>query len=532
MTATQLTPYLLDKSLIEYTTVATSEALRLSDPVLQQQTKQKAACALQFFLSILDPSSEEERRQLNIFQSYYAALNGKSQALLLKDLPSPTKNTIEKSNPKTLDLTPAQHVLSLPDTLDVIFAHIPLLTKSDRDTFYHGALTSHAFHNATQLRLWRHPRDLNTVEQQIRFAFGTAISGASGDTLGLYVKRLRIRIVKGGWNARLVEKIAALVPGVVDLTLQWGDSEDGVEPVTPMSVASLHKILSSLPNIKHLYLSKFAYTPDIEGNLQIPADAYIPFMKLESLQLYDFHWYWPPISHGLGSALKVFDIGYGTAISGDQIVELSSKLTSLTTLRITSNVEIRHIRNIVRNLSKLEHVEISNFTEVDDEYCAAVIVLLASLESLKELCFNGAIGSTQLRVLADSPGPLEEISLKLKENGEISAALERLLRAKSETLKGIEISFDKDDLAPSDNLVEALASVPRLERILINFQPVHALSSSSVDKLLKQCPKLNWTSNLEDLVTGNSLYEKEYKARFERERDENFKAMEEDILGR
>lgn len=385
---------------------------------------------------------------------------------------------------------PAQHVLSLPDTLNAIFDHIPLLTQSDRDTFYHAALTSQAFHNVAQLRLWRRPRDLDTVEKQVRFAFGTAISGAVGESLGLWVKRLRIRIVKGGWNIRLVEKIVTLTPGVVDLTLHWGDSLDDGEPVTPSLVASLHTILTSLPNLKHLKLTKYAYTPDAETNLQIPADAYTVFTKLESLHLYDFHWYWQPISHGLGTALRMLDIGYGTKISGDEIVKLSAKLTFLTSLRISFAIEVQHIRCIIGNLPKLEHIEITSYTEVDDEYVAAIVPLLASLESLKELSFNGATGSTQLKALVDSSSPLEEISLNLKIDEEVTDTLVKLWKAKRETLKAVIINFERNYLAPSDTLVEALANIPRLERILIDFETLNYLSS---------CLSINFSSNVQCL---------------------------------
>lgn len=78
----ELTPYLLDSSLIDYATAATSDALRSSDPALQEQNKKKAAYALQFYLSILDPSLEGEKKQLDNFKLYHAALNGRSQKLL------------------------------------------------------------------------------------------------------------------------------------------------------------------------------------------------------------------------------------------------------------------------------------------------------------------------------------------------------------------------------------------------------------------------------------------------------------------
>ncbi|CAA7266898.1 unnamed protein product [Cyclocybe aegerita] len=532
MAVSDLSAFLLDSSLIDYTTTVTREALQSApDSAIHEQTKKRAAHALEFFLSILDPSIDEEKKQLEIFKSYHAALNDPSLAsTAVQGLSIPQGNTPKIK--KVLNLTPAQHVLSLPDTLDAIFAHIPLLTKSDRDTFYSAALTSHPFHNAVQLNLWRRPRDLDTVEQQVRFAFGTAISGAISDSLGLYVQRLRIRIIKGGWNFRLVEKIASLTPGVVDLTLHWGDSDDGEEPVTASTVTSLHKILSSLPNLRHLYLAKFAYTPSVEGDLAIPADAEIPFTKLETLRLYDFHWYWRPISTGLGAPLKTLDIGYGTSVEPDEIVALSTKLPSLTTIRIGSGlVEVRHIRKILENIPSLEHIDITNYNDVDDEYVAAVIPLFAVLQDLKELSFNGAIGSLQVELLAGASAPLQEVSLKLKGGDEVLGALEMLLKEKHTTLKIVAIAFEGDAPRPTDKIVEALARIPLLESVLIDFDSSHQLSSSSVDALLKQCPNLVLTDHLETLVQGNALYEKEYKAKFEKARDEAIKESEESVLG-
>lgn len=79
MPDSQLTAYLLDKSLIDYTITVTSEALRSND-ALQAQTKKRAAHALKFFLDILDPSIDEENQQLETFKTYHAALSGTSFA--------------------------------------------------------------------------------------------------------------------------------------------------------------------------------------------------------------------------------------------------------------------------------------------------------------------------------------------------------------------------------------------------------------------------------------------------------------------
>ncbi|KDR81889.1 hypothetical protein GALMADRAFT_114691 [Galerina marginata CBS 339.88] len=528
-----LTGYLLDSSLIDYTVAVTNDALRASDPALQEQTKKRAAHALEFFLDILNPSVEEEKAQLETFRSYHAALNDPALAeSVLKTLPAPNSTPAKADKLDLLQLTPAQKVLSLPDTLDLIFSQIPLLTKSERDTIHQASLTSHAFHNATQLRLWRRPRDLDTVEQQVRFAFGAAISGAISESLGHFVQRLRIRIVKGGWNMRVVQKLASLTPNLVDLTLHWGDSADGPEAVTSESVTFIHNTLAAFFNLKTLYLAKFSYTPPIEGELDFPADAYLPFANLESIQLYGFHWYWEPISRGLGANLKSLDIGFGTSINGSQIADLSAKLTSLKSLNIGSGLELQDVRTIVENIPGLEQVDITNFSESEDTYVAGVVPLLASLASLKSLSLSNTIGKTQVDLLVASSAPLQDVTLVLEGTPEIGDIISKLLKAKKETLRDISFSFDDQFVLPlSDDFVNVLASIPNLQRISVEFEPTHQLSSAPVDALLKQCPNLALTDSLEVVVTGNALYNKVYKAKFEKARDEEEKEMEEDVLG-
>jgi len=157
-----------------------------------------------------------------------------------------------------------------------------------------ATLTSVSFHYAAEFRLWRRPRDLDTVEQQVRFAFGVAISSALGESLGKQVKRLRIRLVKDARNARLVSKIVDLCPALVDLTLHWGDAVDGSEQVTNDIVLWLSATLGRLPNLKYLHLMQFSAS-DIVAGITIPENAHVPFSQLEKLQLYGFHWYWNAI---------------------------------------------------------------------------------------------------------------------------------------------------------------------------------------------------------------------------------------------
>jgi len=554
--ASQLTPYLLEPSLLNYTIAVTGDALRVSDPTLEVQTKKRAAYALKFFLDILDPLIEEEKIQRDIFHTYHAALTGTSvfcslcppeltifidlalAKSVLQDLPNvntdSTKKSPQSANANFFELSPTQKVLSLQDTLDLIFSHLPLLTKSDRETARNASLTSHAFHNVTQLRLWRRPRDLDTVEQQVRFAFGAAISGAVSESLGNYVKRLRIRIAKGTWNMRIIQQIAFLTPTLEDLTLHWGDSEDGPEEVTNTFIEALNKILSSFPLLKHLNLAKFSYTPEIDGELAIPTEAEIPFANLESIQLYDFHWYWKPIATGLGVKLSSLDIGFGTAIDTEEIVKLSTKVPSLTSLTLGLTLTLTQAHSIVANIPRLEHVEFNTFSNPEDTYVAGIVPLLVSLGNLKTISLSTPISTAQLESLAMSSCPLEHVYLTLEESEDmgIKSRIIKLLKSKKNTLKSIFISFSGQfNIKPSDDIVDALASIPQIERIGINFDSTHNLSVTSVNSLLKNCPHLVLTDDLESLVAGNILYEAEYKVKFERMQEEKEKESEEDVLG-
>jgi hypothetical protein len=547
MSTSELTPYLLESSLVQYTVTTTKHALQ----ALNEQTKKRAKSALKFFLDILDPSIELERQKRDIFQSYLDAVNGAPYVwpssfdihchtpdprlgkAVLDTLPS-RDSTIQQTltHPEVLELTPAQQVLTLPDTLDLIFAQIPLLTKSDRDAICKVSLTSQAFHNATQLRLWRRPRDLDTIEKQVKFAFGTAISGSVNESLGNYVQRLRIRLVKGLWNARLVEKIAALIPGVTGFTLHWGDVVDGGDPVTNDSITSIYRILAALPNLKRLQLMKFVYSPELESELSIPADAYLPFTKLEHLQLYDFHWYWPPIAQGLGSSLKSLDIGFGTRIESQEIVNLSYQTPSLSSLRLCVSLEVEDIRTIVRNVPGLESIDIIDFSEIADTYAAEVVPVLASLEALKELSLHVELGVAQVDILAASRAPLEDIAFVLESTSDAPKVLAKLLKSKSSTLKSFNIIFESTyQLPATDEFLAVLGGIPHLTRIYVDFDTSSQPSASAVEALLKQCPELVLTDGLESLVRGNALYEAEYKARLETLRDEEDKEYEEDILG-
>jgi len=277
---------------------------------------------------------------------------------------------------------------------------------------------------------------------------------------------------------------------------------------------------------------KFAFTPELESGLSIPADGHIPFTKLEHLQLYDFHWYWQPISQGLGSSLKSLDIGFGTRINSQEIVNLSYQTPSLSSLRLAVSLEVEDIRTVVRNVPGLESVDIANFTEVADTYPTEIVPILASLEALRELSLIVKLGVAQVDILAASPAPLEHISFVLEGSDDAPKVLAKLLKAKSSTLKSFNIIFESDyQLPATDEFLAVLAGIPHLTRMIVDFDTSSQPSASAVEALLRKCPELVLTDGLESLVQGNALYEAEYKARLEKLRDEEDKEYEEDILG-
>jgi len=125
--------------------------------------------------------------------------------------------------------------------------------------------------------------------------------------------------VKGAWNARLFSKIVELCPTIVDLTLHWGDAVDGREQVTNDIVRWLSETLGCLPNLKYLHLAQFSL-PDLAEDITIPDDAHVPFLRLEELQLYGFHWYWDVIEQGVGSKLRSLNLGLGILITAEHFV--------------------------------------------------------------------------------------------------------------------------------------------------------------------------------------------------------------------
>ncbi|KIK03266.1 hypothetical protein K443DRAFT_676939, partial [Laccaria amethystina LaAM-08-1] len=543
MTNLDLTSFILDQSLIDYTLLATRDALTKSDGAAAALAKKRAIPALEFFTTLLDPSIEQEKVQLDAFKKYLAALDDESIASeVLASLPKPQPAPVDAVQPTDVfNLTPAQRVLGLPETLSLILSHVSPLSKPGRETYKATSLVSRSFHHASQITLWSIPRDLDTVEHQVRFAFGASISIALSEPLGNHVKRLRIRRVKGGWNDRIIHKIAKVSQGVEDLTLHCGDVEDGVDPITPTFVLSLHTILSSPPKLRTLNLCKFSYTPVLDFEPDIPADGYVPFANLESLTLYGFDWYWPAISKGVGANLKSLDIGLATRLADEELLRLSTQTTALTSLNLSCSITLRILQSFVNNSPGLESITVHRYDDIDDALTNGLFAAVIQLSNLKTISFNHPIGNRQLTVLQQSSAPLADIDIKIQEDSpeaEVNQWLTELIKAKKQTLTSLGISFEGSDLLkPTDALVTALAGCPQLNSLYIDAADAEegvvglGVSASVVESLLRNCPNLRLTPFVESLVTGNEVYEKEFKQKLQAVERELELENEEDILG-
>jgi hypothetical protein len=461
---------------------------------------------------------------------------------VLASLPKPQPAPVDAVQPTDVfNLTPAQRVLGLPETLSLILSHVSPLSKPGRETYKATSLVSRSFHHASQITLWSIPRDLDTVEHQVRFAFGASISIALSEPLGNHVKRLRIRRVKGGWNDRIIHKIAKVSQGVEDLTLHCGDVEDGVDPITPTFVLSLHTILSSPPKLRTLNLCKFSYTPVLDFEPDIPADGYVPFANLESLTLYGFDWYWPAISKGVGANLKSLDIGLATRLADEELLRLSTQTTALTSLNLSCSITLRILQSFVNNSPGLESITVHRYDDIDDALTNGLFAAVIQLSNLKTISFNHPIGNRQLTVLQQSSAPLADIDIKIQEDSpeaEVNQWLTELIKAKKQTLTSLGISFEGSDLLkPTDALVTALAGCPQLNSLYIDAADAGegvvglGVSASVVESLLRNCPNLRLTPFVESLVTGNEVYEKEFKQKLEAVERELELENEEDILG-
>lgn len=428
------------------------------------------------------------------------------------------------------ELTPAHRVFSLPELLDVIFSHIPTLSKSGRGTLRAAALTSLSLHHAAQLHLWRRPRDLNTVKQQVEFAFGAVI----GEKLGVHVRQLRIRVIKGAWNVRLVTKIVELCPSIVEFTLYWGDAEDGSEKVTSDSVHWLSAILGLMPNLKHLTLAQFSWA-DVQSALIFPEDAHLPFSRLKTLEIRGFGWYFDVIARGLGSSLTSLDIGsHISSYESAHVVAIARRLTALTSLRIYGYPELHQLRLFAETAPGLEIIEVMIFDDRDDSYMAEIYSIIAGLPAIKEASMGHLIParSAQIIQLARSSAPLEVLAFSVREDEEesaVSAALLELVISKRYTLKSINewLGFK---ICADSRFIEALAACPQLERIGITFDAEKLeVSNADVEKLLTQCPHLRFTNELKVLVGEHPLCEARYKE-YEKYQAAVIEELAEDIL--
>ena len=528
MAASPLTPFLLDPSLIALTRLAVAHALG-GPSEGRRYNRGLAMRALAFYIEVLNPDIVEEREVLALMHTYRAALDGEAHIYF-----EMSKFETYLDARMALDIL---HLLPLPSAPIPIIASISsnqepvnLFTAASGEELPPPPLLvpSQAHHPSAYSSSYRDGFiRLDDLRAQVHFTFEcsrfatTPVGGPGGD-----IRSLEIHWLSGNWNGRLLVKLASLLPQLEELAVHYGTTNDGQEDVTQDVITTIYSILSPLRRLTRLKLLKLSCTPPLPFQPTFGRDAHLPFSRLESLSLHEFYWYLEPISRGLGPCLKTLKVGHAPNLPSDRMSEFLFRLSSLTTLHSAVTLKVEHIEALVQGIPGLEILDLTQVEEVDPVFVEKAVPLLSSLSNLRELTLSFPISAPELDAVILSRSPLEIISLTINLHPDIEDQVVRLLRSKSETLAYVVLQFSdggmEDDeefaaLAASDPIVEALADCTNLSNILIDFEDDVNLSSSTVDRLLRQCPRLKITESLQTLVMGNELYEREYKERLEQE---------------
>ncbi|KIY46320.1 hypothetical protein FISHEDRAFT_75754 [Fistulina hepatica ATCC 64428] len=537
MPMTILSPnHLLEQTILDFTIAATRAALE----GVENQRK-TASLALQFFVSLLDESNPAEKEKLTLFKDCLDALDdsGLCPGVLTRLGPCQPQShsVLASTKPRTqfIRLSAMQQVLQLADLLEIILSFVDSIK-----TLHAMALVSRTIHRSAQARLWSYPLDLNTVELQVSFAFGASISGALSEPLGLHVKRLHIRRLLGGANDRLLVKIAQLCPHAKDVTLLWGDigeDFDEAAAVTPELLFTLDSFLSTLLHCTTLSLlnyryARFDFPPTFSPN------AHVPFTRLRSLRIEGFSFYLPIIMRGVreGGVLRHLDIGMDTLDTFQEESMHGLALPELVSLRIFNEMDLEVLRGFVEGSPLLNDVAIYNDVNVHPgpEFITEVVSLFVSLPAL--CAFSHVlppIEEVDLRLIAACACPIERLDLTIWVNVRVEGvddALCELINAKRATLRELWIEFEpsegylsedytSEDLdltysfVPSVRLIESLSGCLALEKMRISCSRPPPDASAALDALLKNCPNLGFSPELEVLMRGHAMFETVFMSR-------------------
>ncbi|KIY51474.1 hypothetical protein FISHEDRAFT_70706 [Fistulina hepatica ATCC 64428] len=469
-----------------------------------------ASLALEFFVSLLDESNPAVKEKLTLFKDCLDALDrGSLRTSVLARLgPScesqPRSVLTPETCTKVTHLSAAQQVLQLADLLYIILTYVDSIK-----TLHAITLVSRTMHRLAQVLLWSYPRDLDTIEQQIRFAFGASIFGALSEPLGLRVKRLHIRRLPKGANDRLLIKIAQLCPHAEDVMLHWGDTDDGshgTDPVTPEFLLTLDSFLSALPHCTDLSLLDYSYTPELDFTPTFSPNAHVPFTRLRSLWLYGSSFYLLPIVmrgvRGSG-ALQHFDIGYGMSFENESLFDLTAHLPALRSLSIACETSLEELRAFADGSPLLEDVVINRLDDPGAEFVTAAVSLLVRLPALRAFTSNLALKEVNLRNIAACAEPIESLAVTVSVDAgveDVDDALSELVKAKRATLRIL-------------SLIKSLSSRSALEQMRIDCEGPPPEASAALDALLKNCPKLGFSPELKRLMGGNIMFETAFMPR-------------------
>ncbi|KIY51979.1 hypothetical protein FISHEDRAFT_70216 [Fistulina hepatica ATCC 64428] len=513
--------YLLEETILNFTTATTRAALE----GVENQRK-TASLALQFFVSLLDESNPAEKEKLILFKDCLHALDDSSlrPGVLTRLGPCEPQphSVLASTKPRTqfIHLSAVQQVLRLADLINIILSFV-----DSTKTLHAMTLVSRTIHRSAQARLWSYPRDLNTIELQVSFAFGASISGALSEPLGLHVKRLHTLRLPTGENDRLLVKIAQLCPHAKDVRLLWADTgydSDEMAVVTPELLFTLDSFLSALPHCTNLSLENYYHVP-LDFTPTFSPNAHVPFTRLRSLHIQGFSFYFPIIMRDVreGGVLRHLEIGMNTfdTFQQESILDLATHLPKLISLHILSYIvnemDLEVLRGFVEGSPLLEDVAISNVGVPGPEFITEAVSLCVSLPALRAFSHALPMEEVDLRHIAACACPIEFLDLNARVNAGVEGvddALCELINAKRATLRELWVNFETSEgpsylFVPSVRLIQSLSGCPALEKMCILFSGPPPDASAALDDLLKNCPNLGFSPELEVLMRGNPTFE-------------------------
>lgn len=195
--------------------------------------------------------------------------------------------------------------------------------------------------------LFKQPKHLDTVERQTQFAFALFLD----PSVTRHITSLALRWEPESRNSKLIQLIVSRCDALRDLTLHRGkESEETVDPISQADIDALSSILVQVSRLQSLRLTYYGQAPkgiahslsaedtsislyadDFDGE---PSEVRLVFPRSLTDQFRLLHttaldgptdWYWPVLSHCLGSTLRSLSLSrYTFSLSTGDLDRISA----------------------------------------------------------------------------------------------------------------------------------------------------------------------------------------------------------------